>query len=480
MFDKVDEAGLVSTIGDAVRAEASAAALRLSAIGELMARRFPDDDADPRFSWACDPWAQVAAEVSAAMTISYGQACGQMRIAETLRDRLPTVAALFGQGVLPERVVSTLTWRTRNIVDAAVWKVIDAALAARAVEWAPLSRDDIVAAADALIYEYDADAVITVKHRVADRDFIVGARADEDGLTTVYGKLPADQAAFVGKVVAAVAATVCPDDPRTTAQRRSDAFYAVMAGNQALSCGCGSPKCPIIEHPAPQSPVVINVLADQKAVDTARAYLAASDTTATDTSHGTAVMSDATVVPAPVLAEMIGNGATVRPVSTPTGTKPEPHYRPSAKLAAFIRARDMHCRAPGCQVPAERCDIDHVTPYPTGQTHASDLLCLCRRDHLRKTFLVQDWSLALDPDGAATWTAPTGHTYITHPGARTLFPDWDVTTAALPYTTPPPPGPQRDTKMPLRKLNRARERIQRIKSERAQINSDPPDDKVPF
>ncbi|BBY45486.1 HNH endonuclease signature motif containing protein [Mycolicibacterium celeriflavum] len=485
MFDRIDEAGLVSTIGDAVRAEASAASLRLAAIGELMARRFPDEGADPRYAYAFDPWAEVAAEVSAAMTISYAKACGQMRIAEALRDRLPKVAALFGKGQLSERVVSILTWRTRNIVDGGVWAAVDSALAERAIEWGPLSQDDIVAAVDALIYQYDADAVITVKRRVKGRDFVVGAHEDEDGLTTVYGKLPADQAAFVGKVVAAVASTVCADDPRTVAQRRSDAFYAVMAGNRHLICGCGSPACPVADNPAPKSPVVINVLADEKAVDTARAYLAAAerDTACSGTSradNGTAVMSDSTVVPTPLLAEMIGNGAKLCPLPTPTDPDPEPRYRPSAKLAAFIRARDLHCRAPGCRVPADRCDIDHVTPYPTGKTHASDLVCLCRRDHLRKTFLVPDWSLVLDPDGTATWTAPTGHTYTTSPGCRNLFPDWDVTTADLPYTAPPPLGPQRELKMPLRKLTRAKARLQRIKGERAENNSDPPNEEVPF
>ena len=85
---------------------------------------------------------------------------------------------------------------------------------------------------------------------------------------------------------------------------------------------------------------------------------------------------------------------------------------------------------------AEFCDIDHVVPYPIGAIHPSNLLCLCRKHHHLKTFWTGDWSLTLQSDGVAVWTAPTGRTYTTHPGSRAFFPGWDTTTAELPV--PPP------------------------------------------
>ncbi|MGV0680767.1 HNH endonuclease, partial [Mycolicibacterium fortuitum] len=33
----------------------------------------------------------------------------------------------------------------------------------------------------------------------------------------------------------------------------------------------------------------------------------------------------------------------------------EPGYRPSMALSEFIRWRDLTCRFPGCDAPAERC-----------------------------------------------------------------------------------------------------------------------------
>ena len=56
-------------------------------------------------------------------------------------------------------------------------------------------------------------------------------------------------------------------------------------------------------------------------------------------------------------------------------------YRPGAALARLIRARDGTCRFPGCNTPAERCHLDHVTPYPAGSTTAANLQALCGVHH---------------------------------------------------------------------------------------------------
>ena len=87
------------------------------------------------------------------------------------------------------------------------------------------------------------------------------------------------------------------------------------------------------------------------------------------------------VLPAPLLAELIAAGATVRPVRIPgPGSPPEPRYRPSTALDEFVRLRFS-----GCDAPAEFCDIDHTTPYGVGGlTHTSNLKLLCRRHQRRK------------------------------------------------------------------------------------------------
>jgi hypothetical protein len=145
--------------------------------------------------------------------------------------------------------------------------------------------------------------------------------------------------------------------------------------------------------------------------------------------------------------------------------QPEPNYRPSTQLAEFVRMRDLFCRAPGCDVPADRCDIDHTIPYPIGPTHPSNLKCLCRTNHLMKTF--DGWHDVQLPDGTVIWTSPSGRTYTTKPGSRLFFERWNTTTADL----PPPivvvskfgdPG----LTMPTRRPSRAAEYAARIKAER--------------
>ncbi|MGK2879308.1 MAG: hypothetical protein ACSLE6_00455, partial [Mycobacterium sp.] len=63
-----------------------------------------------------------------------------------------------------------------------------------------------------------------------------------------------------------------------------------------------------------------------------------------------------------LVGDLVRGGATTRLLADLTDWPAEPHYRPSAALAAAIRARDLHCRFPNCTVPADRCDIDHCEP----------------------------------------------------------------------------------------------------------------------
>lgn len=50
----------------------------------------------------------------------------------------------------------------------------------------------------------------------------------------------------------------------------------------------------------------------------------------------------------PALAALIAAGARTAPIGCP---EPTPGYPPSAALARFLRARDMTCRFPGCELP---------------------------------------------------------------------------------------------------------------------------------
>ncbi len=75
------------------------------------------------------------------------------------------------------------------------------------------------------------------------------------------------------------------------------------------------------------------------------------------------------------------------------------------------------------------------------------------------------------------WTAPTGHTYVSVPGSRILFPR-KVTDTPLP--NPPPDGADLDIQavsgrgimMPVRRRTRAQDQVQHIAYERALNQAD--------
>jgi hypothetical protein len=247
---------------------------------------------------------------------------------------------------------------------------------------------------------------------------------------------------------------VCENDPRTIAQRRADATGALGRGEQLLACQCGAEDCPAAVERKAVAGAVIHVLAEQATLD--------------GTGDAPGYLPGFGLLPADSVREL-AEGAKLKPLVVPTEATPEPGYRPSGVLAAFVRWRDLTCRWPGCDAPAERCDIDHTVPYPAGVTHASDLKAYCRTHHLIKTFYtgVCGWSDRQLPDGTIILTAPTGHTYTTEPHGASMFPALKQSTGELSIPAGVDvPDTDRTAMMPKRKQTREQDRRDRINQER--------------
>ena len=77
------------------------------------------------------------------------------------------------------------------------------------------------------------------------------------------------------------------------------------------------------------------------------------------------------------------------------------------------RGRRRHVPAPGCTVPASRCDLDHDIPWPHGPTDVSNLTSKHRAHHNAHTH--GHWRVGRDGTDSVRWRTKAGRTYETKP-----------------------------------------------------------------
>lgn len=501
---------------------ATVAAHRLLFIAEKTSRTYSDDSDSIDDTEAA--WKSAAAEVSLASGSSHGRACGDMEIGLALANKLPRIADLLLAGRISEYIARRIVHRTFNIIDPDVLATVEAHIAEAATTWGVLSVKKLDDAIDVWVNRYDPAAVRQVRVRVRDRG--VDILETKDGVTEVVARLTGADAALFWQRITGMAQGVCKDDPRTLDQRRADAHGALGAGFFHLACQCGSPECPAADDDGRASHVVVHIYSEAETLDAApdplmdgdsplpadprqrpmnvtlvypdgtrepqattdgspaecrptpdsevpvvekdppaEAQDAATPPTAAPPNPPPGILVGFGAIPAPLITALIAKGATVRHL-TPPGTDPENRYRPSTALDEWTRARDLTCRFPHCDRPAQFCEWDHTTPWPAGKTHASGGKMYCKLHHFGKTFWA-GWTDSQAADGTITITTPTGQTYTSKPASTLYFPAINTTTAPIntPPPTPTPPG-KIDHLPNYRKRNHARQRTYRINAER--------------
>ena len=115
-----------------------------------------------------------------------------------------------------------------------------------------------------------------------------------------------------------------------------------------------------------------------------------------------------------VIADCGVDSTMYRLVVDPDGTLLDlgrQRYAVSDAQRAFVAARDVTCRFPGCAARAIACQIDHAVPWDDGgRTDAANLGALCVRHHQLKTHA--GWEIIeSSPDGSCTWLSPLGRDY---------------------------------------------------------------------
>ena len=207
----------------------------------------------------------MTAHIGVAARMTSGTASNMLLVGIALRERFPKVSALFSAGLMSYPLVRAMVFRSANVVDPDALRALDEQLAQACQDWEPLSVDKTEKTIDAIIAEVDPLALRRREAQARDRGVAFGTQ-DGSGITTLFATLFATDATALELRLRAVAATVCPADPRTTDQRRADAFGALAHGADRLACLCGTQDCPAALTP-PSTGVVVYVVTHQDTLD---------------------------------------------------------------------------------------------------------------------------------------------------------------------------------------------------------------------
>ena len=224
-----------------------------------------------------------------------------------------------------------------------------------------------------------------------------------DGLATLLARFPVEQAARVHAALDAHARAATVDCDATLGQRRVQGLIDAVCGTGGAGATGGSPAVSATIHvvvdaatllgldDAPGSVGLLDGSREPITVSAVRDLLADPDLPATLRRLGFD----------PITAELLDQGRR--------------SYQVTSAMRAFLVARDVTCRMPGCTRRADACQIDHARPWGDGgSTDRSNLGPLCARHHQLKTHAC--WTmLRTQPDGSVRWRSPQGREHVFQP-----------------------------------------------------------------
>ena len=371
----------VPALSDAGRIDALVALERLrSWVDAQQARVFAACAADE----GDEHW--VRDEIGAALRWSRVAVDRQMTAGRELVQRLPATLGQLESGAISMRHVNALVEQVLPLDDAAA-----AAVESRVIDRAPTQTPAAFrrSVRRAVVSADPRDAQARHERAVQDRRAV---KTDlPDGMSELWFLLSTDDAAAVWTALTAQAATVAPGDTRTVDQRRADAVVTLATAT------LDDPGLPRWQGRRPRVQVTV----------------AATTLLGLDDEPGE--LEGCGPIPADMARRIAADpsGTWRRLLTDDAGVLVDSSrtYRPPAALAEFVRARDRHCRFPGCSQPAIRSELDHQKPWEAGGlTVAANLECLCLRHHQLKHRA--GWDVAGDPAETLVWTSPTGHVYL--------------------------------------------------------------------
>lgn len=396
-----------------------------------------------------DPFDHASQGLVAATGMTYSRAGDVVTLAVDVHEWAPAVLEAMESGLMCERIAMLLCGRMRD-VDPELRHQVQAEVVADYLERIKNgerpSRRATSRRADGVIETIDPEGA-AARRREAAFSRSVRFRREDRGMCTMTARLTAAAGAVLAERIDAFAGRVAPGDRRNLEQRRADALVAMATGEQIVV----DPDAEERERATSRRTEARRAEARRAEGDRAEGDRAEGDRTECDgagagpdgrADDAAAGRADEHPAPGPapaprpapapvnvspmlrprvtVIATGVGSpqlefartgeaaldtltrlleesqGATFELVDTREGTHDDVasaiKYRIPPDLARRVQMRDGTCRHPGCAVPAEACDIDHIVPFnhsdpgSGGLTIESNLMCLCRRHHRYKTF----------------------------------------------------------------------------------------------
>lgn len=305
--------------------------------------------------------------IGQAMGLSEGQVHLRLSAAETLRDNAPQAWSAFRRGEIDlgraRDIAHTIDTLHRSESKARLdQRVVDFAVGRTGAELRVWLRR--------FVQRVEADLAVE-RAEAARKERHVSVAHGDDGMGWLNAYLPSHELAAIESRIQRVARKPAPDDNRTVSQREADLLVSWCTSSEAT-------------HALLDAHIAVAIDAD---------VLAGAVDGFAESTDGRWAVPVSWITDAALTGNAFWHRMVLQPV---TGDVLSHEYvgrfSPDV-LDLALRFRDGVCQAPGCMVPAERCDIDHRVPHPHGPTSAANLGPLCRRHHTFKGHGVLRWSV---------------------------------------------------------------------------------------
>ena len=335
-----------------------------------------------------DPYA--AEELAFALSWSTHAADYQLGLADVAHHKLPALLGALGAAQLDLGKVRAVVAELDAVPTDTARPVLDALLADPQLSY--LTCGQLRVRLRRLLVALDPAAALA-RRRASVAQRLVCHREDSDGTATLTGaRLPTERVAAAWEHLCRLATATknAGGDTRDLDQIRADLFVDLLTGIAPTTAGA--------RPAAALGGVHLHVeLTTLIGLDEQPGELAGFGPIVADIARQVAAQLPKTT---PWRFQLTHHGRLLH--------EGRLHYRPTPAQAAFVRARDRTCQAPGCRRPAHQCDIDHIRPFEQGgPTTEFNLIVLCRRHHRAKHHTHR----LHHTDNSLQWTTPRGHTY---------------------------------------------------------------------